>query len=133
MKKLVSSSLPAIKESHVFFFVWECSLTRESPSKQSARWFHLTSQQPCWCTEQQRKKFDSIIMQKIGQNLLLSCASTWLSHHVIENHLLEHNICSPRPSDDVIRRATLKSGIRNPESQVIVHQLRAENLGKWLT
>ena len=33
-------------------------------------------------------EFDSIIMKNMSHNLLLFCAPTWPSHHVIENHLL---------------------------------------------
>ena len=32
-------------------------------------------------------EFDSIIMQSMSHNLLLFCAPTWPSQHVIENHL----------------------------------------------
>ena len=34
-------------------------------------------------------EFDFIIMQNMSHNLLLFCATTWPSHHVIENHLLK--------------------------------------------
>ena len=36
-------------------------------------------------------EFDSIIMQNMSHNLLLFCAPTWPSHHVIENLLLTKN------------------------------------------
>ena len=32
-------------------------------------------------------EFNSITMQNMSHNLLLFCAATWPSHHVIENHL----------------------------------------------
>jgi len=32
-------------------------------------------------------KFDSIIMQNMGSNLVLFYAPTWPSYHVIEDHL----------------------------------------------
>lgn len=35
-----------------------------------------------------KKVLDSIIMQNMSHNLLLFCARTWLSYHVIEDHLL---------------------------------------------
>ena len=53
--------------------------------------FYLMSSSPCWCAERNRKKsweLDSIIMQNMGHNLLLFCARTWPSYHVIEDHLL---------------------------------------------
>ena len=34
-------------------------------------------------------EFDPIIMQNMSYNLLLICAPTWPSHHVIEKHLKE--------------------------------------------
>ena len=32
-------------------------------------------------------EFDSILMQNMSHNLLLFCAPTWPSYHVIHNHL----------------------------------------------
>ena len=32
-------------------------------------------------------EFDSILMQNMSHNLLLFCAPTWPSYHVIDNHL----------------------------------------------
>ena len=35
-------------------------------------------------------EFESIIMQNMSHNLLLFCAPTWPSHHVIGNHLYHY-------------------------------------------
>ena len=39
--------------------------------------------------------FDLISMQNISHNLLLFCATTWSSYHVIENHLLAPRTMEP--------------------------------------
>ena len=39
--------------------------------------------------------FDFIIMKNISHNLLLPCALTWPSYHVIENHLLAPETMEP--------------------------------------
>ena len=52
--------------------------------------FYLTLLPPCWCTEQERtKSFGKLtmIMQNVSHNLLLFCARTRSSYHVIENRL----------------------------------------------
>ena len=54
--------------------------------------FHLTSQQTDYVGAQNNREkvfweFDSIMIQNMSHNLLLFCAPTWPSHHVIENHL----------------------------------------------
>ena len=41
--------------------------------------------------------FDCIIMQNMSHNLLLFCAPTWPSHHVIENHLWERQATNTPP------------------------------------
>ena len=39
-------------------------------------------------------EFDSIVMQNMSHNLLLFCAQTWPSYHVIENHLYHDLTCN---------------------------------------
>ena len=38
--------------------------------------------------------FDCIIMKNMSHNLLLFCGPTWVSHHVIENHLFSSGSCT---------------------------------------
>ena len=44
--------------------------------------FHRTKEQKVFC------ELDSIIVQNMNHNVLLFCAPTWPSYHVIENHLI---------------------------------------------
>ena len=56
----------------------------------TCRWCSLDVIAASWCTEQTRKKsweFDSIIMENMRHNLLLFCAPTRPSYHMIEYHL----------------------------------------------
>ena len=60
-------------------------------------------------------EFDSIIMQNMNHNLLLFCATSWLSHQVIENHLfvcLLANRSSLKYPKNEAKRATLQANER---------------------
>ena len=69
---------------------------------------------------------DSIIMQNMTHNLLLFCAPTWPSYHVIENHLLD-----VAPNSNPLRLKRFAPSISlsfKCQCRIIVQMKRTKNL-----
>ena len=78
---------PAIVHDIIVMCLWRLLQTINrwfSPDVTAAMLVHRTIEKRVFW------EFDSIIMQNMSHNLLLFCARTWPSNHVIENHLPLH-------------------------------------------